>query len=45
VAHTYIGKASKRRKKGEREFYYHCNAAHSPVMYGLSGRYQASAIR
>jgi site-specific DNA recombinase len=41
---TYIGVAAN-RPNGKREFYYRCNGAHSPAVYGARGRCQAKAVR
>jgi site-specific DNA recombinase len=41
---TYIGVAAN-RPSGKREFYYRCNGAHSPAVYGARGRCQAKAVR
>ena len=40
---TYIGTASSR--DGKTEFYYRCNGAHSPSIYGARGRCESKAIR
>ncbi len=41
---TYVGVASN-RPNGSREFYYRCNGAHSPSVYGASDPCKAKAIR
>jgi site-specific DNA recombinase len=41
---TYIGVAAN-RPSGKREFYYRCNGAHSPALYGETGRCQSKAVR
>jgi transcriptional regulator with XRE-family HTH domain len=41
---TYIGVAAN-RPDGRREFYYRCNGAHSPTVYGARGRCEAKSVR
>jgi transcriptional regulator with XRE-family HTH domain len=41
---TYIGVAAN-RPDGRREFYYRCNGAHSPAVYGARGRCEAKSVR
>lgn len=41
---TYVGIAAN-RPNGKREFYYRCNGAHSPAVYGANGRCQSKAVR
>jgi site-specific DNA recombinase len=41
---TYIGVAAN-RPNGKREFYYRCNGAHSPAVYGARGRCEAKSVR
>jgi len=41
---TYIGTAAN-RPNGKREFYYRCNGAHSPSIYGETGRCQSKSVR
>ncbi|MBE0657624.1 MAG: recombinase family protein [Bryobacteraceae bacterium] len=42
--HTYVGVAAN-RPNGKREFYYRCNAAHSPSIYAGVGRCQSKPVR
>ncbi len=42
--HTYVGIAAN-RPNGKREFYYRCNAAHSPSIYAGVGRCQSKPVR
>jgi site-specific DNA recombinase len=41
---TYIGTAAT-RPNGKRQFYYRCNAAHSPSIYAGRGRCQSKAVQ
>jgi site-specific DNA recombinase len=41
---TYVGVASN-KPNGKRDFYYRCNGAHSPSVYGASERCRSKAIR
>ncbi|MGC9998475.1 MAG: recombinase family protein [Bryobacteraceae bacterium] len=41
---TYVGTAAN-RPNGKREFYYKCNGAHSPSVYGAGERCRAKAVR
>ena len=44
AAATYIAVAAN-RPNGKREFYYRCNGAHSPAVFGPGGKCKSKAVR